>query len=110
MATLQLGEEVAHALIRNLAANDNIPDGNSIRGYGWLGVISCRNGCTPCMSESGGEAGAICGRGELRAGHRHEELECAGPIYSPKRTFVPSRGYVAYSPIADNGEKRPQAA
>jgi hypothetical protein len=45
MATLQLGEEVAHALIRNLAGNDNIPDRNSIRGWAsslWLGwVRSC---------------------------------------------------------------------
>jgi len=42
MATLQLGEEVAHALIRNLAGNDNIPDRNSIRGWApslWLGWV-----------------------------------------------------------------------
>jgi hypothetical protein len=42
MATLQLGEEVAHTLIRNLAGNDNIPDRNSIRGWApslWLGWV-----------------------------------------------------------------------
>src|SRR5258705_13014692 len=42
IATLQLGEEVAHALIRNLAGNDNIPDRNSIRGWApslWLGWV-----------------------------------------------------------------------
>src|SRR5712671_7452031 len=55
MATLQLGEEVAHALIRNLAGNDNIPDRNSIRGWAsslWLGwVRNGRSRRSPGMSD-----------------------------------------------------------
>src|SRR5262245_39670410 len=60
MATLQLGEEVAHALIRNLAGNDNIPDRNSIRGWApslWLGWVKTRRSLAPhhvrCIAETG---------------------------------------------------------
>src|SRR6266853_4963250 len=63
MATLQLGEEVAHAPIRNLAGNDNIPDRNSIRGWAsslWLGWVrighSRRQSRTSDLAENGRSA------------------------------------------------------
>src|SRR2546423_12646524 len=70
MATLQLGEEVAHALIRNLAGNDNIPDRNSIRGgrqaYGWVGSNS--------VHRDGGREGRLIPKADV--GHPRSARNC----------------------------------
>ena len=80
MATIQLGEEVAHALIRNLAGNDNIPDRNSIRGWApslWLGWVKIRPSqrkkleCAPLAGQV--EAEELTGSAGLSKDESHEQ-------------------------------------